>query len=482
MNAKEHERQQQAHRRAWFVLLATGILLLFLFNLIGFSGWVAAIFLTGLVALYYVTARKQTDVSTDTKGDGVYYLGLLFTFASLVAALVAFTRQDADAVDTGALIGNFGIALMTSIAGLAGRVLFSMWQEAPGDSVAAATRGLDEAIGDMKAIVVRGGQRMEDLVGHLGESATALEKTATHIAATAERAADTADTMDEYSGKVAGLARSFTGGATELGAAMTAISRGVSDLKEPLEHARGGVAGLSNDLGRLGGAVEQVEATALKLDRAGRDAEREVKGVASRAEGVRREMEKMQAGFSKSAAFFDGTERTVAAVDDYVARIGSSVGAFAEEAAKLQRAAARAMEAVGGVGPKLEGMGSSMGEVASELEATTARAASLGESLSELSDAAVQGREEMNAVSGRVRDLEGKLAGAGTETEAMIGRAGSRADSVAADLDGLRDQLTETQKQLSEITRDSAVVAKKLRRRQERWRRFIFWRRRSKRQ
>lgn len=477
--AREIERQRGNHQKTWIAALVFGLLLILAGNWLGFDqwirGWFVAILLSVPMLVYFLTARTAEHVSADTKGDAFYYLGLLFTFGSLVSALVSFSRTD-DIGEMNALIAPFGIALVTTIVGLFGRVWFSVWQDSAGDAVAGATRALDEAIVDMKAIVVRGSQSMEDLVDNLGASANSMEATAVRIAAVAEKAAGTADTLDEYSAGVVKLARSFTDGATEFNHAVTGVTSGVSTLKEPLEEARGRLDALGADLLVLGEAVEQARASVSQLDRAGRDGEREIAGMASRAESVQQEMEKMRKGFAETTEFFGRVPHTASTIDEHVARIGSSVGGLAEKVGRLQEAAVMTADAVSAVAPRIEGMGASVGSAASELQVAKSHAASLGESLSELSDVAVQGRQ---VVTSRVGDLEKRLDGVGTETAATIGRASGRADSVAGDLDNLRDQLTETQKELSRIIRDSAAAAKKLRRgaQGKARRRLLFWRR-----
>lgn len=479
--AREIERQRADSQKNWNGILLIGILLIGVGNGLGFdrwfNGWFLAVVLSLLMLLYFQTARTAQQVSPDTKGDAFYYLGLLFTFGSLVSALVSLSRADASD-DMRGMIAPFGIALVTTIVGLFGRVWFSVWQEAPGDSVADATQALDEAIGDMKAIVVRGSQGMEDLMDNLGASAEAMEATATRIASVAEKAASTASALDKYSGHVAKLAQSFTEGATNFEGAVTNVATGVSSLKEPLEETRVRLDMLCADLLVLNKAVKQAQASVLELDRAGRDGEREMAGIASRAESVQQEMEKMQARLARTAKFVVDAQQAASTIDDHAARIGSFVSGVAGEVGRLREAAVEVASAMSKVAPKMEDIGTAVDNATSEFGMAKSRAASLGESLSELSDVAVQGRE---VVAGHVADLTERLDGVGTEAAATVGHASGRADTVAKDLDSLRDQLTETQRQMSQITRDSAVVVKELRQQAQgwRWRRFLFWRRGS---
>lgn len=477
---REIKHRRLDHQTSWIVVLGVGTLLIVTGKWLEFDrwvgGWFLAIVLSVLMLLYFLAARTAQMVSADTKGDAFYYLGLLFTFGSLVSALDSFSRPDSEVNDMIEMIAPFGIALLTTIVGLFGRVWFSVWQEAPGDAVADATRALDDAILDMKAIVLRGSQGMEDLLDHLAASAEAMEATATRITSVAERAASTADTLDEYSGRVAKLAKSFADRATGFEGAVAGVTNGVSALKEPLEETRGHLGALCTDLAVLGKAVGHAQASVLQLERTSRTGEREIAGIASRAEGVQQEIEKTQVRLAKTAELVVDVQRAASAIDDHAASISGSVGGLAGEVGRLQEAAVMATDAMLGVTPKIEGMGNTVESATSEFGVAKSRAASLGESLSELSDIAIQGAE---VVAGRVEDMRERLDDVGAKAAATVGRASGRVGSVARDLDSLRDQLTETQRQMSQITRDSAVVAKGLRRHTQgwRWRHLLFWRR-----
>jgi len=66
--------------------------------------------------------RDRLRVREDVIGDNLYYLGFLFTLTSLSCALYSFSTGDNSTKD---IISNFGIALATTIVGLALRVLLN---------------------------------------------------------------------------------------------------------------------------------------------------------------------------------------------------------------------------------------------------------------------------------------------------------------------------------------------------------------------
>ena len=99
----------------------------------------AALFaIAAIVALgiYYFMRRESEDVGR--AGDDLYYLGLLFTLVSLIYALVELfildTRISDIADRTYELIGSFGIALLSTVAGILGRIILQSAGEPVGDS------------------------------------------------------------------------------------------------------------------------------------------------------------------------------------------------------------------------------------------------------------------------------------------------------------------------------------------------------------
>ena len=105
---------------------------------------VVALIVVALLGVYY---HKSEIKKRDRAGDDLYYLGLLLTLVSLIYALVwLFIVRDPGDVQSRVdeLIGNFGIALASTVAGILGRILLQdasageKGEQEP--SLAAATR------------------------------------------------------------------------------------------------------------------------------------------------------------------------------------------------------------------------------------------------------------------------------------------------------------------------------------------------------
>jgi ABC-type transporter Mla subunit MlaD len=109
----------------------------------------------GILCAYgsYLIVTKEVE-RDEYAGDSVYYLGFLYTLVSLALALVEYQSGGE------AIVGNFGVALATTIAGLAGRIVIlqmrrsptEMEQQARVDLATAAydlRKHLDSAVADM---------------------------------------------------------------------------------------------------------------------------------------------------------------------------------------------------------------------------------------------------------------------------------------------------------------------------------------------
>lgn len=91
----------------------------------------------GLLGFYHAHRREDRGRA----GDELYYLGLLLTLCSLIYTLVVLFLTDAgnspDRIEQ--LVGNFGIALISTVAGILGRILLQSKESGP-PSIGSANR------------------------------------------------------------------------------------------------------------------------------------------------------------------------------------------------------------------------------------------------------------------------------------------------------------------------------------------------------
>lgn len=100
-----------------------GFIGIFLAKYIGAgTGWVALGAVIAMVIYAAVIGRAGTGrIRADQAGDNCYYLGLIYTLASLSFAIASFDPNDTAST----IVQGFGIALATTIFGLILRVFFS---------------------------------------------------------------------------------------------------------------------------------------------------------------------------------------------------------------------------------------------------------------------------------------------------------------------------------------------------------------------
>jgi len=97
-------------------------------RLTGVSGLPVALGAVSIIGLYALICGMSGWFVTepDRLGDNCYYLGFLFTLASLSAALIAVEQQPralrGDLIE--ALIGSFGVSLLSTVTGIALRAVF----------------------------------------------------------------------------------------------------------------------------------------------------------------------------------------------------------------------------------------------------------------------------------------------------------------------------------------------------------------------
>lgn len=100
---------------------------------------IVAIAIIVITAVFYHRTMRSTE-DRQIAGDNLYYLGLLFTLVSLILALLQlFVISPEGAIDERAyeLIGNFGVALISTVFGILARIFFydALGDQAPSTEV-----------------------------------------------------------------------------------------------------------------------------------------------------------------------------------------------------------------------------------------------------------------------------------------------------------------------------------------------------------
>lgn len=113
----------------FLIATAAGAIGIISLKVLGLPQPVVTLFPLGVMALYALILWRapRLQLRDDQAGDNIYYLGFLYTLVSLSHALYVFTPE----AGAGQIIGNFGIALATTIFGLALRVVFNQMRQDP---------------------------------------------------------------------------------------------------------------------------------------------------------------------------------------------------------------------------------------------------------------------------------------------------------------------------------------------------------------
>ena len=137
--------------------------------------WTMIALVVGLMLVYGVVLwiRSGTPYASEGDGETFYYLGFIYTLATLVATFAPLLNSS-ERPDTRQVLGLFGLGLSTTFVGLAGRIVFA--QTGPGavgtpehnaqklaDAYAEAARAIERST----VRIVHAQQRAE---GHLNES------------------------------------------------------------------------------------------------------------------------------------------------------------------------------------------------------------------------------------------------------------------------------------------------------------------------
>jgi hypothetical protein len=132
----------------------------------------------------YVLITPRYRIRSDRAGDSLYYLGFLYTMVSLAYSLYEFKQSDANTAD---IVTNFGIALATTILGLALRVMYHQMREDPFDTEQEARVDLSQAAKALHGVLLDVERDFESLrltVSQIVTEAAHVAKTQINIVAT----------------------------------------------------------------------------------------------------------------------------------------------------------------------------------------------------------------------------------------------------------------------------------------------------------
>ena len=162
-----------------FIAAGVGVILAFSWWAAGPPGgsrhWTMIGLVVGLMVVYGIVlwVRSRTVYASEADGETFYYLGFIYTLATLVATFAPLLNSS-ERPESRHVLGLFGLGLVTTFVGLAGRIVFAQTSGAAlarpeedarrlGDAYAEAARAIERST----VRIVHAQQRAE---GHLTES------------------------------------------------------------------------------------------------------------------------------------------------------------------------------------------------------------------------------------------------------------------------------------------------------------------------
>lgn len=195
-------------------------------NLFGFSliGGIASIFFgtyisswifniavpIGIMLYYSYTINKDTSdiLSIEQKADSVYYMGFILTLVAMTSSLIALAYDEE--LRFNAIVINFGLALATTILGLAIRI---MWLQLSSQSLADAESILKEKIVKRSQDLA---EQTENVVGSMTALSNQLTKVSEPLKNNFDRLTMTMDINDQIINKLKQLDQSVATAAQSL--------------------------------------------------------------------------------------------------------------------------------------------------------------------------------------------------------------------------------------------------------------------------
>ncbi|MCB1883088.1 MAG: hypothetical protein KDG89_03675 [Geminicoccaceae bacterium] len=351
----------------------------------------------GLIAF-----TKRFRLPEDRAGESVYYLGFLYTLVSLACALYEFAQATGEVEP---LIADFGIALTTTILGLALRVAFAQGRRDPIEFEHEARIELSDAVRRFRASLDNG-------AGELERFRRAMQQSFQDSAA--EHARHMRESVDAPLQGLKAALETFEGHAGRLGANAGRLVDGIGGLGARIETIDLPVAAIEAKLAPLADAIGGLTAS---LERRAAEEVGHADGLKTLAARTEALLERMRQGF------------------DQLDRGARSIGEF-------EKSAEQAHRACGALGQALrDGTAAERERVRSLVEAGKAHADALRAAL----DADAEGRlRHQGDLERAVRETVGVLrdhnAGLGRELEG--GRA--IAGRVAAEFADLVGRITQT--------------------------------------
>jgi methyl-accepting chemotaxis protein len=208
----------------------------------------------------------QVQLRLDRLGDNFYYLGFIYTLASMSAALIQI-QADKSGLDD--LIGSFGIALFTTIVGVSGRVLFVQMRSEIDEVEEIVRRDLLSASNDLRAQITLALREFEVFRKSVMQSSTEAFKNAQKAGAdktqqVVEAAETTAERIGAAFDRNDAATRKLNAAINKITDATDSLADRLAQLEIPTDRLNSHLDSFTNELrsliSRLGGTLDMMVA------------------------------------------------------------------------------------------------------------------------------------------------------------------------------------------------------------------------------
>jgi methyl-accepting chemotaxis protein len=216
------------------------------------SDFVAGIAVALMVAYGLIAYRiPEVHIRLDRLGDNFYYLGFIYTLASMSAALLQLRASP----NIESILGSFGIALITTIVGVAGRVMFAQMRTELDDVEAMVRRDLIQTSNDLRAqlhISLRDFETFQRMVLQVSD-----ESVAQSDKIVAEQVSEVGKAAKTAAGEISGAFKRNQTPAKSLIKAIEDISKSVGDLTTKLGAVEFPADKIEGQLTKIGDELEK---------------------------------------------------------------------------------------------------------------------------------------------------------------------------------------------------------------------------------
>lgn len=312
-----------------------------------------------LLVLYTFFAWQVSffRLHTDRLGDNCYYLGFVFTLASLAAALVEIELY---AGDRGAvlerLIGSFGVALLSTILGILLRVFFMQMRREVEDLEEDLRHDLQQraqllrdqlhqAVIDLESFRLRTRQVLEERLHDTTETFSAAVNAQTQ--AVQRTVDDLAQRARDAFASVLAAAGDLGSATQQVGKAATDLARRFDSIEIPADLIAGPARTLRERTDALAGSVERLLEAAERLMPVSSKLESSLAEVAEGTQAIRHIVEAIEPVTAAVTRFEQSLGRQAETLSGLVRQTEAEVGAMREHREAILRDLATSREALG---------------------------------------------------------------------------------------------------------------------------------------